>query len=185
MKSAIPLPLSTGLNANKRKTPSSPIQPTKRIVSNPLAASTNAAGRKGVGFVPTTTRKPASTSTASSTLGVGAARARPGSALNVSQRRTASSGSMGSSSAAGASANSSTSSTTVNGRTRPTGIAATRRPPVTSSGTAGVRAGAGTLGRSTLGRGVSPGAAAGLGGPGAGGSAIGSGLASSAQLKVS
>jgi hypothetical protein len=84
MKSSIPKPLSTGINANKRKTPSSPAgPPPKRVVSNPLAQSTAGSGaRKPSGFVPTSRKASAVPAPAPS---------RPTSSLAVSTRRTASS----------------------------------------------------------------------------------------------
>jgi hypothetical protein len=157
MKSSIPKPLSsaTGINANKRKTPSSPAgPPTKRVVSNPLAQST-AGPRKPSGFVPTTRK--ASTSTSSGSGNAPAPSTRAGSSLAASTRRTAS-----------------TTTTATAGASR-VGAARSvvppaRRPPAASTTRTAVGARAGPS------RGVSP---------GMGGSHIGSGMASMVQIKVS
>ena len=116
MKSSIPKPLSTGVNANKRKTPSSPAVPAKRVVSNPLAQST-AGPRKPTGFVPTTRK-------ASAALGPATTISRPTSSLAASTRRTASS-------AAGPSnLGNRAGSSTLAGRGAPV---AARRPPAAST----------------------------------------------------
>ncbi|WWD21164.1 hypothetical protein CI109_105647 [Kwoniella shandongensis] len=171
-------PLVSSGNANKRKMPSSPAipPPTKRSVSGgnpPIPSSTSAGLRQsqrgkpasGSGFVPTTTRKPSSTLS------------RPASSLGVSTRRTGSAGSS-TSTASGAS--------TMARGARPgvTTTTTTRRPPISSSNSGGptTRAGS-TLGRSLgpgarpTSRGVSPAVAP------VGRSAIGSGVASAAQMK--
>ncbi|KAK8843321.1 hypothetical protein IAR55_006976 [Kwoniella newhampshirensis] len=164
-------PLVSSNNANKRKLPSSPaVPPPKRTVSGSsatLASSTSAGLRTSQrgkpassGFVPTTTRK------TSATL------SRPASSLGVSTRRTGSAGS----------STSTASSSTVT-RPRP-GMVTTKRPPISSSNSGGptTRAGS-TLGRSLgpgarpTSRGVSPALAS------TGRSAIGSGVASAAQMK--
>ena len=146
MKSSIPKPLSTGINANKRKTPSSPAgPPAKRVVSNPLAQSTAGPGaRKPSGFVPTTRK--ASATIASTT-------SRPATSLAVSTRRTAAAGpSTLGVSRAGSSA--------VGSRGVP---APARRPPPATARPAVGRAGAS--------RGVSPGMG-GVGAVGATGSRV-------------
>ncbi len=157
-----PAPLGPSLNVNKRKTPSSPIVPMKRPALNPLGASTSSGLRQSQrkpssGFVPTTTRKPSSTLTVP----------RAASSMADTTQRTASTGSVGSASST------STASTT---RTRPAGIAATRRLPVTTTVPSG-RAGGGLARSVGPGRGVSPGLAAGSG--------IGSGMVGTSQYKVS
>lgn len=157
-------PLGPSINVNKRKTPSSPMMPTKRQASNPLSVSTSAGLRQSQrkpssGFVPTTTRRPSSTLTVPRTASSGPPQAK----------RTASTGSTGSASSV---------STTATARTRPAGIAATRRPPLTASTMGSSSRSASGLTRSVgPGRGVSPGAAAGSG--------IGSGMVGTSQFKVS
>jgi kinesin family protein C1 len=137
MKSSIPKPLSTGINANKRKTPSSPAVPAKRVVSNPLAQST-AGPRKPTGFVPTTRK-------ASATLGSATTISRPTSSLAASTRRTASS-------AAGPSnLGSRAGSSTVGARGAPVAArrppaASTTRPAVGRAGSRGISPGMGASG---------------------------------------
>jgi hypothetical protein len=158
MKSSIPKPLSTGINANKRGPPSSPARPpSKRVVSNPLAQSTMGARKPG-GFVPTT-RKASGSGTLGSAVSA-TTNSRPTSSLAASTRRTASS-----------TASTSTLGASRMGAPRST-IPAARRPPATATTRAAVGAGrsAGTS------RGVSPRMA---------GSNIGSGMASMVQIKVS
>jgi len=140
MKSSIPKPLSTGINANKRKTPSSPAVPAKRVVSNPLAQST-AGPRKPTGFVPTTRK-------ASATLGSATTINRPTTSLAASTRRTASS-------AAGPSnAGSRAGSSTLAGRAAPAArrppAASTTRPVVGRAGSRGVSPGMGGLAQSNV-----------------------------------
>ena len=145
--SATMAPLAPSVRLNKRSIPSSPIVPAKRPVLNPLSVSSagprQSQRKPSSGFVPTTTRKP------SSTLNV----PRPASSLASNSKRTASTGSLGS-----VSSNSTASAT----RLRPAGIAATRRPPVTSAGPSN-RAGGGLARSVGPGRGLSPGLTAGSG----------------------
>ncbi|KAK1922557.1 P-loop containing nucleoside triphosphate hydrolase protein [Papiliotrema laurentii] len=167
--SASAIPLSTSINANKRKVPSSPAIPVaKRQVSgSSLSESTSTARKPSAGFRPTTTRKPSTTLS------------RPTSTSSTLTRSTAarsSNGSVGSS------------SSTTTTRTRPTTaaarpLAASRTRPPVSSVAAGTRS-AGTLARSVgPGRGVSPSLGRGVG-AGMGVSAIGSGMASAARVKT-